>query len=108
MRLLVLKPLGHAELTVLRVAQFAPQHPAALAQPRIELDERAEAQQPRLLPDAAPAVLHILLDHAFLPTGSDIAEIGVEQIVGTHHRKAGVDHTTLTLLHLVTAVFMLS
>lgn len=56
-------------------------------------------------PDAPPAILHILFGDAFFPAGRDVAEIGVEEVVRTHHGEPGID---LPLLTLSTAVFILS
>jgi hypothetical protein len=46
---------------------------------------------PNALPDTAAGVLHALLDSPFLPAGGDIAEVGIEEIVRGHGRKAGID-----------------
>ena len=46
-------------------------------------------------------VLHVLLDHAFLPTAGDVAKVSVKQVVRAHHGKAGVDDAALALLDLV-------
>jgi hypothetical protein len=70
-RLLVFEHLGHTERSVLGVRDLTPQAAAALAQPGIEFDVGAEALTPGVLPDAAPAVLHVLLDDTFSqPTGT--------------------------------------
>jgi len=69
----VLEHLGHAELLVLGVANLDPQRSASVGQPDVEFDERAEAQLGRVDPDAPPAVLHVLLDHALLPARGDVA-----------------------------------
>ena len=97
----MLQHLGHAEFRVLGMAHLTPQRPATLAQPRIEFGERAKALVLRLQPDAATTVLHVLLDDAFLPARGDVAEVGIEQVVRAHHRKARIDDPALALLDLV-------
>ena len=72
-RPLVAQHLSHAELVVLGVADLLPQGPAAVAQPGVEFDERAEALLARVDPDAPPAVLHVLLDDTLLPARGDVA-----------------------------------
>ena len=54
-----------------------------------------------VLPESAPAVLNVLLDDAFLPSGSNIAEVGIEQVVRGHRRKALINDPRLALLDLV-------
>ncbi len=85
----------------LRVAQFAPTIATALAQPGIEFIERAPLALLGIQPDAPAAVLDVLLDHAFLPTTGNIAEVGIKQVVRTHGREAGIDHTLLALLDFI-------
>lgn len=85
---LVLEHLCHAELAVLGMTDLAPQRPAALAQPRIELGEGAEAAPARLDPDAPTTVLHVLLHAPLLPAGGHVAEVRVIQAVRAHHREA--------------------
>src|SRR5207247_9533221 len=99
-RALMVEHLGHTELPVLGMPDFVPQRPAPRTEPRIEFDDRAEALLARLDPDATPAVLHVLLDDSLLPTGGDVTEVGIEQVVRAHHRKARVDDPALALLDL--------
>ena len=66
-----LRPDGHAELLAFGVADLAPQGPAALAQPSIELLEAAPFTGLRIDPNTPAAVLHILLDDALLPAAGD-------------------------------------
>jgi len=47
------------------------------------------------------AVLHVLLDHALLPTRSYVAEVRVDQVVRAHGCEALVDDAALALLDLV-------
>ena len=97
----MLQHLGHAELRMLRVSYLRPQAATALAQPGVEFGKGAKALLGRIDPDTPPAVLHVLLDDTLLPAAGHVAEVGVEQVVRTHHRKAGVDHSALALLDLV-------
>ena len=92
---------GHAELRVLGVPDLLPQRPATRSEPGIEFDERAKALLARVDPDAAAAVLHVLLDHPLLPARGDVTEVGIEQVVRAHHREAGVDDPAFALLDLV-------
>ena len=67
----------------------------------------------RVQPNAPPAILDILLDdgprppRTLLPARGDVvalghpAEIGVEQVMATHHGKARVDDTALAFLDAV-------
>ncbi len=52
-------------------------------------------------PDAPPAVLHVLLNDALFPARGDVAEVRVEQVVGAHHRKAGIHRAAFALVGLV-------
>src|SRR5450759_2953675 len=61
----------------------------------------AETLLAGFLPDAPPAVLHVLLDNTFLPAAGDIAEVGIKQVVRGHGGKARVDDACLALLDLV-------
>ena len=99
--LLVFEHFGDGQIVVLGVAQFLPQRPAARQQPDIEFGKGAESFLGRFLPDAPPAVLHVLLDDAFLPATGDVAEVGIEQIVRGHGGKARIDDPPLALLDLV-------
>ena len=82
--LLVFQHLGDGEFFVLGMPQFLPQCSAAFQQPGIEFGKRTEAFLAGVLPDPSPAVLNVLLDHAFLPAGGDIAEVRIEQVVRSH------------------------
>ncbi len=93
--------LGHAELLVLRMANFAPQGPAAVAEPGVEFDEGAPASLACFDPDAPPAVLHVLLDDPLLPAAGDVAEVGLEQVVRAHDGEARIDDAALALEDLV-------
>ncbi len=82
-------------------ARCRPHRAASFAQPGVELNERAKAPGAGLNPDASPAVLHVLLGHAFFPARGNIAKVGVEQVVAAHGGKTGVDDALLATLHLV-------
>lgn len=101
MSTLVLQHLGHAEMRMLWMTNHSPQAAAALAQLGVELGKGAKALLGRIDPDAPPAVSHVLLDEALLPATRHVAEVGIEQVVRAHHRKACVDHAALALLDLV-------
>ena len=88
-------------MPVLRVWCVGPDGFAAFAQPGVELGKAAKLPLTGFDPDAPPAVLHVLLDHAFLPAAGDVAEIGIEQVVAAHGSKAGVDHPAFAFLDLV-------
>ena len=81
--------------------QLLPQRPTAGQQPQIEFGEGTEALIGGVLPEAAPTVLNVLLDDAFLPAGGDVAEVRIEQVVRGHRRKALIDDPRLALLDLV-------
>lgn len=55
----------------------------------------------RLQPDTPPAVLDILFDNALFPPRGNVAEVGIEQVVRAHHRKAGIDRTAFALVNPV-------
>ena len=101
LRLFLFEHVGHAQGRMLRVAQLIPQCAAALGQPCVEFGGGREPKRLRLDPDAPAAVLHILLDHAFFATRGDVAEIGVEQVVGAHDGEARVDDAPFSLVDLV-------
>ena len=62
---------------------------AAFLQPGIECSEAGEGR--RVVPQPVPGILHVLLDLPLLPARSRIAELGLEQVVAHHRRKAHVD-----------------
>ena len=68
----MLQHLGHAELSVLRMADLLPQGPAPVGQPGVEFDEAAELALGGLDPDAPPTVLHVLLDHALVVAAASL------------------------------------
>ncbi len=99
--LLVLEHLGHGELAELGMEDLLPQGPAAHGQPGVEFGKGAPGRRQGLNPHTSPAVLDVLLHHPLLPTGSDVAEVGVEQVVAAHRRKARVDVALLARVHFV-------
>ena len=72
--------------------QLLPQPPAAFEQPDIPISERTEPLLAGILPEPMPAILDILLDNAFLPAGSYIAEIWIKQVMCGHGKEARVHH----------------
>src|SRR3546814_7109722 len=68
---------------------------ALRGEPHIQFGEAGKAMLAGGLPDATPRVLHALLDAALLPARSDIAEVGVEEIVRRHRGKPRIDDACL-------------
>ncbi len=63
-------------------------------QPDVEIVEGREGRHD--LPQPVARITHILLHLALLPAGGGVAELGLEQEVAGHGRKACVDITFLT------------
>ena len=93
--------LRYRESGVLRVHRFRPHGPATVCQPRIQFDKRTKPLFAGLNPNAPAAVLHILLDNAFLPARGHVAEVRIEQVMAAHGRKASINHALFALLDLV-------
>ena len=63
---------------------FLPCLQAGFYYPGIEFIQIGPAALADLTPDTSPAVLHVLLDDAFLPARRTIAELGFKQVVACH------------------------
>ncbi len=81
--------------------QCFPCFTASSLQPLIELGQTAPAPLSHFTHDTTTSVLHVLLDYAFLPASSTVAEFVVKQIMPRHRFKPCVDTALLALAHLV-------
>src|SRR5512139_1153917 len=90
MRLLEFQCLRDGQRRTIRVSEHLPQATTTAFQPGVEFIQTVELRLIGFLPEPLAAVLNVLLDLAFLPTGSHIAELGVKQIVGRHHAEARI------------------
>lgn len=86
------------------LSQVFPRHRPTSRPNRIEFLEVAPFTGLRIDPDAPPAVLHVLLDHALLPAAGNVAEVGIKQVVRAHDGKAGVVSALLRVLPGATQV----
>ncbi|MCY1430435.1 hypothetical protein D9M71_463840 [compost metagenome] len=76
-----------------------------MAKPDVQLLEGMEHAILSIKPDTPPAVLYVLFDNAFFPAGSHVAEVRVEQVVGTHDSKPGIDCAAFAFVDLVDSRF---
>ena len=106
---LLLEYVGDAQVPIVRMLHLLPQRPAPARQPCIQIGETAESLLARFNPDTPAAVLHVLLDDAFLPAAGYVAEVRVKQRWCAHiTAKREFTVRPLPLWSLSTAVFMLS
>jgi len=90
---------------VLRVLYLVPQRKTALFEPLVQY--RKAGKRRRVLPQAAPGILHVLFDLALLPTRRRIAERRLEQVLVIALKRA-LTARALPRPIRSTAVFMLS
>ena len=101
LQVLLLPDIGQRQFGPLGVAQLVPGVQAGLVQPGVERGQIGPASFGRLAPDAAAAILHVLLDDALLPAGGPIAKLRLEQVVACHRLKAQVDLALLAAADLI-------
>jgi len=79
------------------VRDLAPEFQTALFQPGVQRCEIGEVRH--RLPQARPGILNVLLNLAFLPARSRIAELRFIDVVVRHGEKAHVDLALLAATH---------
>jgi len=79
--------LSHSLFGIPGMPDLAPDLLAAGERPGIQFREATKALLTGFLPDAAPAVLDVLLHYTLRPSRGYVAEVRVEQVVGRHGGK---------------------
>jgi len=98
--LLLFQRIGNGNAGV-RMLHLRPQGAAACFQPDIEFIERTKVLCLGVHPDSPPGILHVLLDHPFLPAGGHVAEVRIKQVVRRHGKETCIDDATVAFGNLV-------
>ena len=76
-----------------------------MTEPDIQFFEGVKDAVLSVDPNAPAAVLHVLFNDAFFLTRGDVAEVRIEQVVGTHDSKTGIDRAAFAFVDLVDSRF---